>query len=73
MQTPGLDWHRASLCQTGECVEIATYHDDDGVIVMRSSARPESGYLYFTRDEFSSFLRIAKAGRFDLARPSVER
>src|SRR5947208_1867866 len=41
MQTLALDWHRSSLCQTGECVEIAIFND---TVVMRSSAHPESGF-----------------------------
>jgi len=65
MQTPSLVWQRASLCQNGECVEIAAY---DGTVVMRNSARPDSGYVYFTCGEFSIFLMAAKAGEFDLAR-----
>jgi hypothetical protein len=71
MQTPPLDWHKASLCQTGECVEIATFND---TVVMRSSARPESsGYLYVTPEDFSTFIQAAKAGRFDLARLATGR
>lgn len=65
MQTPALDWHRASFCQTGECVEIAAY---DKAVVMRSSTQPESGYIYFTPEEFTSFLVAAKAGDLDLAK-----
>jgi hypothetical protein len=65
MQTPALDWHKASFCQTGECVEIAAYND---VVLMRNSAQPESGYVYFTPEEFDSFLGAAKSGEFDLAR-----
>ena len=34
---------------------------------MRSSTRPDC-YVYFTREEFGSFLDDAKAGKFDLAR-----
>jgi len=70
MQTSALDWHRASLCQTGECVEIATFND---TVVIRSSAQPESGYLYFTPEDFSLFLGAVKAGGFDMARPPVGR
>jgi Domain of unknown function (DUF397) len=65
MQTPALDWHKASFCQTGECAEIAAYND---VVLMRSSAQPESGYVYFTPEEFTSFLEAAKSGEFDLVR-----
>jgi hypothetical protein len=34
---------------------------------MRSSAHPESGYVYLTPEEFGHFLGAAKAGEFDLA------
>lgn len=63
MQTSELDWHKASFCQTGECVEIAAYND---LVLMRSSAQPKMGYVYFTLEEFSSFLEAAKSGEFDL-------
>lgn len=65
MQTPALDWYRSSLCQTGECVEIAIYN---GTVMMRSSVYPKSGYIYLTPEEFSRFLGAAKTGKFDLAR-----
>jgi hypothetical protein len=65
MQTSALDWHKASFCQTGECIEIAAYND---VVLMRSSSQPESGYVYFTPEEFNSFLEAAKSGKFDLIR-----
>jgi Domain of unknown function (DUF397) len=63
MQTPSLAWHKASLCQNGECVEIATHND---TVMMRNSTRPDSGYVYFTSEEFSTFLLAAKAGEFDM-------
>jgi Domain of unknown function (DUF397) len=58
--TSPLDWHRASFCQTGECVEIAGHN---GMVIMRST-QPDSVRLYFTTEEFGSFLREAKAGKF---------
>jgi hypothetical protein len=64
MQVP-LDWHKSSLCQTGECVEIAA---QSGTVIMRKSTQPDAGYVYFTPEEFGSFLMGAKAGEFDLAR-----
>jgi Domain of unknown function (DUF397) len=71
MQTPALEWHKSSFCQTSECVEISEYN---GTVLMRNSAQPasESGYIYFTEEEFSAFLKAAKAGQFDLARRSAE-
>lgn len=63
MQPPSLAWYRASFCQNGECVEIATYND---TVMMRNSAWPDSGYIYFTTEDFNTFLLAAKAGEFDL-------
>ena len=57
MQGASLNWRRASNCQTGECVEIAA---QEGVVVMRSSARPDAGYIYFEPNEFGSFLEAVK-------------
>jgi len=36
------------------------------MVLMRSSAAPESGYICFTEEEFDGFLGAAKAGKFDL-------
>lgn len=57
-----LNWQKASLCQTGECVEIASYN---GMVVMRNSSRPQEGQAYFTAKEFSLFVQSAKAGEFN--------
>jgi hypothetical protein len=59
MRGASLNWCRSSLCQTGECVEI-TAHED--VVVMRSSAHPDAGYIYFDRNQFDAFLAAVKAG-----------
>ena len=61
-QTASLDWRKASFCQTGECVEIAAH---DGAVIMRNSSQPDGGYLYFTPEDFGSFLERAKAGEFN--------
>jgi hypothetical protein len=61
MRRASLNWRRSSLCQTGECVEIAAY---DGGVIMRSSAHPDIGYAYFDSDEFSSLIAAIKAGEF---------
>jgi nitrate reductase alpha subunit len=58
-----IDWYRASFCQSGECVEVAR-HDD--TVMMRNSTHPDTGYVYFTPEEFNMFLGAAKAGEFDL-------
>jgi hypothetical protein len=63
IQIPSVDWYRASFCQNGECVEIAA---QNGVVIMRSSAEPDSGQIRFTPEEFGCFLREAKAGGYDL-------
>jgi hypothetical protein len=63
MHGTSLDWCRASLCAAGECVEIAAHQD---VVIMRNSARPDSGYVFFSPKEFGAFLAAAKAGEFDL-------
>jgi len=61
---PSLDWRRASFCQNYECVEVTALNIS--TVIMRNSTQPDH-YAYFTRDEFASFLRAAKAGEFDLA------
>lgn len=61
MRGASLNWCRSSLCQTGECVEIAAHED---VVVMRSTAHPDAGYIYFDPNEFGSFLAAVKAGEF---------
>jgi hypothetical protein len=38
------------------------------MVVMRNSARPDSGYLYFSFEEFDTFISAAKAGQVDQAR-----
>jgi hypothetical protein len=64
MQGGPLNWYRASFCAAGECVEIAAHAD---VVIMRNSAYPEAGYIYFSPREFGSFVTAAKAGEFGLA------
>jgi hypothetical protein len=65
MQDASFGWYKASFCQTGECVEIAAHED---MVVMRSSAHPDAGYIYFSPKVFGSFLAAAKAGEFDQVR-----
>jgi hypothetical protein len=60
---PFLDWYRASFCQNYECVEVTALNS--GTVIMRNSAQPDR-YAYFTREEFASFLRDAKAGKFNV-------
>jgi len=65
MRDVHLEWYKSSFCAAGECVEIAAHED---VVIMRNSSRPEAGSIYLSPIEFSSFVRAAKAGEFDLAR-----
>jgi hypothetical protein len=60
LQTPPLNWRRATLCHAGECVEIAAHN---GIFLMRSST--QRGSIHFAPDEFSDFLTRAKAGEFE--------
>jgi hypothetical protein len=59
-QSLSLDWIKASLCQNGECLEIAS---DTGTVAMRTSTRPDL-VLRFSPEEFGAFLREVKAGRY---------
>jgi hypothetical protein len=61
MQSTSLDWYRSSLCQAGECVEIA---ETGGLVIMRSSVHPDGEHIYFSRKEFGLFLAAAKAGEY---------
>jgi hypothetical protein len=63
LQSASLDWCRSSLCQAGECVEVAA---NDDVVVMRSSVHPDADYVYLGREEFGVFLAEVKAGEFAL-------
>jgi len=67
MQTPALDWRKASFCQNGECIEVAAAQN--GTVIMRNNTQTQPAsahtYIYSTTEEFRSFLRGAKAGEFD--------
>jgi uncharacterized protein DUF397 len=58
-------WRKASLCQSGECVEVAELN---GMIVMRDSKDPSGHVLRYTAEEFRSLIRAIKAGEYDFAR-----
>lgn len=64
MDASPIDWHRSSLCQNSECVEIAIQNE---MVMMRNSAEPDSACIHFTSEEFGTFLGAAKVGKFDLA------
>lgn len=61
-------WRKARFCQSGECVEVA---QQKGMIVLRSSNRPRRisvgprGRLYYTSEEWQTFIKGVKAGDFD--------
>jgi hypothetical protein len=55
-------WRRASLCQSGECVEIGELN---GMIVMRDFKDPGGSMLHYTTEQFRFFVRPIKAGEYD--------
>jgi hypothetical protein len=55
-------WRRASFCASGECVEVT---QQNSMIVMRDSKEPRGHMLYYTTQEWQSFVRSIKAGEFD--------
>jgi hypothetical protein len=58
-------WRKASLCQSGECVEVAELN---GMILMRDSKDPSGRTLRYTTEEFRFLIRAIKAGEYDFAR-----
>jgi hypothetical protein len=62
IQGSALEWYKSSLCQNGECIEVAA---QGALVIMRNSTRPEN-LAYFTAAEFDFFLQAAKMGEFDL-------
>jgi hypothetical protein len=59
--TDGLEWHRSSWCNGGDCVEVASSGDS---IMIRDSAYPDRGMLAITRDEWRDWTSRAKEGSF---------
>ena len=55
-------WRKASLCQSGECVEVAQLN---GAVAMRDSG---GQILLHTTEEFRFLVRAIKAGEYDFAR-----
>lgn len=62
MQTEKPVWRKASFCASGECVEVT---QRNGMIVLRDSKEPRGSVLYYTTEEWQSFVRGIKAGEFD--------
>ena len=61
-QTKPAVWRKASLCQGGECVEVAQLN---GAVAMRDSG---GHILLHTTEEFRFLVRAIKVGEYDLAR-----
>jgi Domain of unknown function (DUF397) len=58
-------WRKARASQNnGGCVEIADNLPD--VVAVRDSKRPDDGAHVVSRAVFASFIKDAKAGRYDL-------
>jgi len=55
-------WRKASLCASGECVEVA---QKDDVIILRDSVQPRGRMLYYDAGPWRSFVRAIKTGRYD--------
>lgn len=56
------DWRTSSFCSTGACIQVAGSGEH---VAVRDSKSHEGPSLRFTREEFSAFIRGAKAGEFD--------
>jgi hypothetical protein len=60
-----IEFKISSFCNWGNCVEVGVA--PDGSVVVRASREADQATaLVFTRDEWTEFLKGAKAGEFDL-------
>jgi Domain of unknown function (DUF397) len=60
-------WRKASLCFSGECVEVSA---QDGMVLMRDSKNPRGDVLHYSVDDWRSFVWAVQSGQFDdLCRP----
>lgn len=57
-----LVWRTASYCQSGECIQVA---QQDGLIILRDSTRPDGITLTCASEEWRSLVRHIRAGGFD--------
>ena len=55
-------WRTASLCTSGECVQVA---QRDGLIILRDSTRPDGTTIRVADEGWRSFVRSIKAGSLD--------
>jgi hypothetical protein len=68
MTTNGSDdarvWLRSPLCDAnGACVEVARLNGGIGV---RDSKDPDDRWLWFSRDEWTTFVAGVRSGHFDV-------
>jgi hypothetical protein len=63
--TSGSEWFKSSLSYAnGNCVEVKQLAG--GRVGLRNSRSPGGGVLFFTPDEWHSFIAGAKNGEFDI-------
>ena len=56
-------WYKSSLCNAGECVEVAMF---DGYIAVRDSKNKDQQPLIFTKKEWQTFLGGVELREFDV-------
>lgn len=59
------DFRKSSFSNSsgGHCLLVA---EKEGIVAVRNSKDPTKKTIVFTRDEWSAFIRGAKAGEFDI-------
>ena len=58
------DWRKASRCDSGTCVEVASVN---GGVAIRDSKQPDgSPHLTFSPEPWQAFIAGIRAGEFDL-------
>lgn len=58
---PRSDWRRSKRCDSGTCVEVATFNDE---VLVRDSKDPDGPVLRFTPTEWEAFVRGVEDGDF---------
>jgi hypothetical protein len=56
-------WRKSTYSEPTNSVEVGML--DDGTVVVRNSREPGQGFLRFTQEDMSAFLKGAQAGEFD--------